>query len=200
VLLLPNQRLVSLPNSKVQENGVVNYRRKGHIWSDFSLTVDYGEDLSRVREVITEIAAKDHRILQHPPLAVVVDELGENGVRLLVFPTVRPKDYWDVRNDLREQIKARFDAEGNSIRIAAARRAPCAIIEPAGSDRRRQSVSPLRRISSMKVTFCLGEFPLDRLGRRGRASEGDGNEVQDRYGGIDRETGPWGRFCDQDGD
>jgi small conductance mechanosensitive channel len=112
VLLLPNQRLVSLPNSKVQESRVVNYTRKGHIWSDFSLTVDYGEDLSRVREVITEIVANDHRILRDPPFAVVVDELGENGVRLLVFPTVRPRDYWDVRNELRGQIKARFDAEG----------------------------------------------------------------------------------------
>jgi small conductance mechanosensitive channel len=120
VLLLPNQRLVSLPNSKVQESGVVNYTRQGHIWSDFSLTVDYGEDLSRVREAITELAAKDNRILHHPPILVVVDELGENGVRLLVFPTVRPKDYWDVRNDLREQIKARFDAEG--IRFALPQR------------------------------------------------------------------------------
>jgi small conductance mechanosensitive channel len=98
----------------------VNYTRKGHIWSDFSLTVDYGEDLSRVREVITEMAANDNRILKNASIAVVVDELSENGVRLLVFPTVRPKDFWDVRNDLREQIKARFDAEG--IRFALPQR------------------------------------------------------------------------------
>jgi small conductance mechanosensitive channel len=112
VLLLPDQRLVSLPNGRILESGVENYSRMGRVWSTFGLTVAYGEDLSRVREVIAEIAARDARVLTDPSCEVVVDELGEIGVRLLVFPTVRPDDYWAVRNDLREQIESRFDAEG----------------------------------------------------------------------------------------
>jgi small conductance mechanosensitive channel len=127
VLLLNDQRLVSLPNSKIQESGVVNYTRMGRIWADFSLTVDYREDLDRVRALISEIAASDTRILSDPPFDIFVDDLGENGVRLQVHPTVAPAHYWAVRNDLRGQIKARFDAEGirfalpqRDVRLAAA--------------------------------------------------------------------------------
>jgi len=112
VLLLPEDRLVSLPNSKIQESGVVNYSRLGHVRADFTLTVDYGEDLGHVRHVIAEIAAQDERILADPPFAVVVSDLGDTGVRLLVLPTVAPPNYWAVRNDLRERIKARFDSDG----------------------------------------------------------------------------------------
>src|SRR5262249_15394144 len=100
------------PNSKVQESGVTNYSRTGRVRADFDLTVAYGEDLGRVRAAIAEIAAGDVRVLSDPPFAVVVDELGETGVRLLVMPTGAPEHYWAARNDLRERIKTRFDAEG----------------------------------------------------------------------------------------
>jgi small conductance mechanosensitive channel len=131
VLVLPDHRVVSLPNSEVQESGVVNYSRMGRIWSPFTLTVAYGEDLGRVRAIITEITAIDGRVLANPPFAVVVDELGENGVRLLAMPTVAPEHFWDVRNDLRKRIKARFDVEG--IRFAAPRREVRLASEPAPS-------------------------------------------------------------------
>jgi small conductance mechanosensitive channel len=112
VLLLPDHRLVSLPNSKIQADGIVNYTRMGQIRVDFTFTVAYGENLNRVREVLLEIASNDRRVLSSPPFEVVVADLTEVGVRVLVLPTVAPEDYWTARSDLREQVKARFDAEG----------------------------------------------------------------------------------------
>lgn len=119
VLLLLDQRLVTLPNSKIQEHGIVNYTRIGRVRADISLTVAYGEDLCRVKAVIADVASQDGRILADPSFSVVVDALGEDGVRLLIMPVVAPEHYWAVRNDLRERIKARFDGEG--IQFAAAR-------------------------------------------------------------------------------
>jgi small conductance mechanosensitive channel len=112
VLLLPDARLVSLPNSKVQESGVVNYSRMGRVRADFNLTVSYGQDVGQARAAIADIASADPRVLRDPPFEVVVEELGDNGVCPSVFPYVLPQDYWAVRNDLRERIKARFDAAG----------------------------------------------------------------------------------------
>jgi small conductance mechanosensitive channel len=122
-LLLPEDRLVSLPNSKIQESGVINCSRLGHVRAAFTLTVNYGEDLSHVRPVITEVAALDERILTDPPFEVVVNDLSAYGARLLLLPPVAPANYWAVRNDLRGRIKARFDAEG--IRFAVPQRAVC---------------------------------------------------------------------------
>jgi len=112
VILLPDQRLVSLPNSQIQAGGVVNYTRMGRVRVDFTFTVGYAEDLDRVRAVVTEVATNDARILDSPPFQVVAEELTDIGVRLRVLPTVAPEDYWAARSELREQVKARLDAEG----------------------------------------------------------------------------------------
>lgn len=112
VLLLGDQRMVSLPNGKIQEGGVVNYTRKAMIRADVSMTVSYHEDLSRVRAVIGDIVANDPRTLSEPLMQVVTQDLSENGVRVEARGMVRPDDYWAVLSDWRERIKARFDAEG----------------------------------------------------------------------------------------
>jgi small conductance mechanosensitive channel len=112
VLRLPDQRLVSMPNSKIHDSGITNYSRLGQVRADFTLTVNYAEDVSRARALISQIAAADQRVLLDPPLEVVVDDLGDNGVRLLVLPYVAPDNYWAVRNEMREMIKTRFDAVG----------------------------------------------------------------------------------------
>lgn len=117
VLLRVDHRMVTLPNSKIQENGIVNYSRMGRVRVDFSLTVTYDQDVSHVRAVITELAQQDPRILPAPPFEVLVDALAEDGVRLQIFQTVTPEHYWDVPSDLRERIKARFDAEGITFAI-----------------------------------------------------------------------------------
>jgi small conductance mechanosensitive channel len=112
VLRLPDHRLVSLPNSKIQADGVVNYTRIGRVRLDFRFTVAYGQDLDRIRAVVREIVSADERVLASPPFQIVVDDLADTGVRLLALPTVASQEYWNVRGDLRERIKARFDAEG----------------------------------------------------------------------------------------
>jgi small conductance mechanosensitive channel len=112
VLEMGDKRLVSLPNSKIQDNGVVNYTRMGVARTDVVLTISYDADLDHVRLVVCELAAGDKRILTDPPFQVSVDGLGENGVLLKVQPWVSSDDYWNVAPDLRERIKTRFDAEG----------------------------------------------------------------------------------------
>jgi len=112
VLRLPDGRMLSLPNSKVQEHGIINYSREGRVRADVNLTISYGENVHQARELITQIASRDPRVLADPPFEVVVDDLGDSGVRLLVFPYVTPDNYWAVRNDMREQIKDRFDESG----------------------------------------------------------------------------------------
>jgi small-conductance mechanosensitive channel len=79
---------------------------------DFTFTVAYDEDLDGIREVVTEIVSSDARIVGSPPFQIVTEELTEIGVRLRVLPTVAPDDYWAVRRELREQVKAGLDTEG----------------------------------------------------------------------------------------
>jgi small conductance mechanosensitive channel len=112
VLETADHRLVSLPNSKIQDSGIVNYTRLGRIRADVHLMVKYSADLSRVVALIEDVAAQDARILAEPAFRVYINELGERGVKLCAQPTVAPADCLAVQNDLRAAIKSRFEQEG----------------------------------------------------------------------------------------
>ncbi|HEY7008171.1 MAG TPA: mechanosensitive ion channel domain-containing protein [Jatrophihabitantaceae bacterium] len=118
VLKLIDERIVTLPNSKIHETGLVNYTRAGRLRTDFTFTLAYGQDLERVQHLIKQIVTNDDRVLATPPVEVAVDQLADTGIRLLVGPTIEvtpnraPQDYWELCSDLRERIATKFTAEG----------------------------------------------------------------------------------------
>jgi small conductance mechanosensitive channel len=118
VLRLADQRVATLPNSKIREDGIVNYTRTGRLRVDFGFTIAFGQDLDRIHDMVTAIVAGDTRVLDFGATEIGVDDITETGVRILVAPTVAvgpgptPADYWGVCSDLREQIIRRFDTEG----------------------------------------------------------------------------------------
>jgi small conductance mechanosensitive channel len=111
LLLTGDQRLVSLANSEIQNEGVVNHTRNGVIRNDVTLAVSYQANLGQVRQVINEIIAQDQRILTDPPPAIFVTGLADQGVNLVVQCMSLPADGWAIMSDLRSEIKSRFDTE-----------------------------------------------------------------------------------------
>jgi small conductance mechanosensitive channel len=115
VLIQGDNRVVILPNSQVQQNGITNYSRMGTLRVDLVFGIDYGDDLRKARQVLEEIMAADPRVLRDPAPQVIVLTLGDSSVNLGVRPWVKVQDYWNVQFDLTEQVKLRFDAEGIKI-------------------------------------------------------------------------------------
>ena len=58
---------------------------------------------------------KESRLLSEPAPTIMVLELGASSVDLAVRPWVNSSEYWAVRSDLLENIKAAFDVNGISI-------------------------------------------------------------------------------------
>jgi small conductance mechanosensitive channel len=120
VLVTFDRKVVTLPNSKIQQANIVNYTRAGTLGADVIVTIRHDADLLRAKEIILGVAAADPRVLSEPPISVGVRTLGENGVELLARPFVSSGDYFAVRGDLVERIKLRLDQEG--IPLAVPRR------------------------------------------------------------------------------
>jgi small conductance mechanosensitive channel len=112
VLHLGNQRMASLSNSEIQSGGVVNHTRRGIIRNEITFMVSYQTDLGRVRQIVQALLDQDARILRDPAPSITVLELGDTGVRLVVYCMSAPDDGVAVTSDLRTQIKTRFDVEG----------------------------------------------------------------------------------------
>ena len=68
-----------------------------------------------MRKTIRELVDTDERILKDPECVIAVSELADSSVNFVVRPWVNTADYWNVKFDLTEAIKKRFDKEGISI-------------------------------------------------------------------------------------
>lgn len=115
VLVRWDNRVIILPNGEIQQNGITNFTKKGILRTDLVFGIGYEDDIGKARRVIEELVLADPRVLAEPPLQILVTELGDNSVNLGVRAAVSSDDYWALQNDLREQIKLRFDQEGISI-------------------------------------------------------------------------------------
>jgi small conductance mechanosensitive channel len=115
VLVTGDNMEVTIPNSKIQGDTLLNYTRLGTLREDFVFGVSYQADLEKVKRVLHELVTSDPRVLADPAPLIFVQELGDNSVQVAVRPWVKSEDYWTLQWDLPERVKLRFDAEGIGI-------------------------------------------------------------------------------------
>ncbi|MGI9248857.1 MAG: mechanosensitive ion channel family protein, partial [Woeseiaceae bacterium] len=114
VLKTPDNKEVIVPNSQIMTSIITNYSANDTRRVDMVVGVSYSDDLDKVHKTIRSLVAADDRILDDPACAIAVLELGDSSVNFVVRPWVKTADYWDVRFDMTEAIKRRFDKEGIS--------------------------------------------------------------------------------------
>ena len=117
---LDNQ-IVTIPNSKITSNVVVNYAQpdiKLKVRIPFS--VAYGTDMPRVKNILLEIAHeaadKTPWVLSDPAPSVYFLEFGESSLNgQLILWTINYDNSWDVQDYVNSRIDERFRTEGIEI-------------------------------------------------------------------------------------
>jgi len=110
-----DNKTIVVPNGQITSGTIVNYSAKDTRRVDMVIGVGYGDDLDKVRRVISEVLKEDQRVLAEPEVTIGVLELADSSVNFAVRPWVKTSDYWPVYFDLHENIKKRFDQEGITI-------------------------------------------------------------------------------------
>jgi small conductance mechanosensitive channel len=105
-------KVVVLPNSQIQESGIVNFTTKPTLLTDFNVRIRYGEDVDAARRLIRELIENDARALTTPEARIPVVEEDDSWVVLNVRAGVLLGDYWDLQDSLRERIRVRLDEAG----------------------------------------------------------------------------------------
>jgi len=115
-LITVDNRVVLLPNSDVMANPIVNFSAKDTRRIDLVIGVDYKDDLKAAQKALHK-ALEQHadRILKEPAAVVLLVELGASSVDFAVRPWCKSEDYWTLRGELMETIKAELEAAGCSI-------------------------------------------------------------------------------------
>lgn len=105
---------VSVPNSKVFTSVITNYSRAATRRINFTVGIDYGDDIEKAQNIALNLMASDPRVLKAPSPAVPVGELGASSVTLILRCWVSNANYWDTLCDLQKAVKLAFDAAGIS--------------------------------------------------------------------------------------
>ncbi len=111
---------VRIPNEKILNSEVVNVTRFPIRRMDILFQVAYRQDLSRIHEVLVEIARVNPWSLDEPQPIIVFNDFKESGIEVLFGLWFTQADFLDLKNAIMKDITTRFGAEG--IRFATPNR------------------------------------------------------------------------------
>lgn len=118
ILTTSDNKVVYMPNGSLSTSVVVNYSREDTRRIQWTIGVEYGEDVDKVRSLLIDMFRADSRILQEPETKqpfVGLDTLADSSVNLTIRVWVATADYWPVYYQMQQRIYELFNANGINI-------------------------------------------------------------------------------------
>lgn len=109
ILLTADGKQIYVPNGSMSSGSIINYTQKPTRRAEWSIGIEYGEDVEKAREVALAVIQADGRIEETPAPEVWLKDLGSSSVDLLVRCWVKNNDYWPVMFEVREKIYNAFN-------------------------------------------------------------------------------------------
>ena len=112
VLTTADNKVIYIPNGTLSSGTVINYSREETRRVDWTVGVEYGENMEKVEEVVQKILTADSRILKEPAPFIALGALDASSVNVTIRVWVKNADYWGVFFDTQKKIYATFNQEG----------------------------------------------------------------------------------------
>lgn len=111
-LSTPDNKRIFVPNGQMSNAKIVNFSTEENRRLDLIFPVSYGCDIEAAKAAIARVVAAQEKALSSPEPLIRVTELAGSSVEIACRVWVKGEDYWDLRFDLLEQVKAALDREG----------------------------------------------------------------------------------------
>lgn len=112
ILNTPDNKKIYLPNGSLSSGNITNYSKEPTRRVDFTISIDYGESIDKVREVLKEIITNDQRVLTTPDPVIALNALADSSVNIALRVWVKSEDYWAVYWETNEKIYNEFNRRG----------------------------------------------------------------------------------------
>ncbi len=109
-----NNRVI-IPNGKMSNETLINYSKNGTRRVDIVFGVGYNDDLEKAKEVLTEVAKAQDKVLQDKGIFVEIVEYANSSVNIVYRVWCNTPDYWDVYFQSMKAAKTEFDKANISI-------------------------------------------------------------------------------------
>lgn len=114
-LVTPDNKVIVLPNGTLANNNLINVTANSCRRMDICVGISYQSDICCAKKALLEVLEKDGKVMRDKERLVVVDELGDSGVKLLVRCWFRNEDYWEGKWRITEESKYALDKAGIEI-------------------------------------------------------------------------------------
>ncbi len=114
-LRTPDNETIIIPNSKITDDSIINYSKRGMIRANVSIGVAYGTDIAKAIEVIQKACASSDLVLEDPAPDVAFGEFGASSLDLLARPWCLPDDFPTMKHNVRIAIYKALDEAGIEI-------------------------------------------------------------------------------------
>ncbi len=112
ILTTPDNKKIYLPNGALSSGNITNYSKEPLRRVDFTVAVEYGEDIDKVRKALSDILSLDKRVMQEPAPMIVLGSLADSSVNMTIRVWVKSEDYWNVFFQTNETIYNEFNRLG----------------------------------------------------------------------------------------
>lgn len=110
-LITPDNKIVSIPNSAVVAEQIINYSAMGTRRAEINVNASYAAPVEQVEAVLRE-AAQVPGVLSEPAPFVSVTGYGDSAIAYTVRVWASGEDYWTVYYEILHRIKRCFDENG----------------------------------------------------------------------------------------
>lgn len=112
LLTMADNKVVYVPNGSMSTAVIINYTRKDTRRLEWTVGIDYGEQVEKARVAIADVLAGDSRVLADPAPFIAVSALADSSVNLVVRVWVKQEDYWTVFHETYRRIYDTFNERG----------------------------------------------------------------------------------------
>lgn len=112
ILTTTDNKELFVPNGALSSGNITNYTKNDLRRVDFTIGVEYGTEIEKVKQVTQALLREDRRIMTEPAPFIAVKELGDNGVIYVIRVWAKASDYWDVFFNTTERIYTEYNKQG----------------------------------------------------------------------------------------
>ena len=115
VITTPDNKRITIPNSHITSNHIINYSAENIRRVDFSFSISYSDSIEKAKAVIKETALSNEFILKDPMPEVYVSSHEASSINLAARVWCNVDKYWDVYFAMQESVKIALDKNGINI-------------------------------------------------------------------------------------
>jgi len=108
-LLTFDNRLLVMPNGALSNANIINASNETNRRLDLNVSVDYSENIQKVKDLLMIIAQNNEAILKDQEISIFVNSFDPSAINIGIRVWVMNENYWTLKCKLLEQIKNDFD-------------------------------------------------------------------------------------------